>query len=345
MAAEQEVAERERLRKEREAKAAEEERLRAKKRTEWWKKNTKWIITGSVLILLCFSAYIFSVNRDSVVASNKNEISIFRFRESTHLIIPKGVTEIEDNAFSDCPSIISVIISNSVTSIGDKAFGNCKGLTSVTIGAGVTTIGREVFKNTNLSSVVWNAKNCMDFEEKNTPFYYSEGFDDRYNVREQITSFSFGEEVEHVPAYLCYHMSNIKSIEMPNNVTTIERDAFSDCKNLTSVSLSKNIINIGWSAFSFCGLTSIEIPNSVTSIEGFAFYCCYNLASCSIANGVERIGEYAFCGCPISSIVIPKSVTTIERDAFYDCKNLNIKLPERFRGKVEIPDYESVRYY
>ena len=51
--------------------------------------------------------------------------------------------------------------------------------------------------------------------------------------------------------------------------------AFSDCTDLTSVTIPNSVTSIGAYAFSGCsGLTSITIPNSVTSIENFAFEGC-----------------------------------------------------------------------
>ena len=58
-------------------------------------------------------------------------------------------------------------------------------------------------------------------------------------------------------------------------VTSIEDNAFQDCRNLTSV----------------------DIPNSVESIGSRAFYCCSSLTSITIPNSVTCIGEYAFCSC------------------------------------------------
>jgi hypothetical protein len=59
--------------------------------------------------------------------------------------IPNSVTSIDEYAFFNCSSLMSLTIPNSVTSIGDWAFGSCSGLTSVTIPNNVTSIGNGAF--------------------------------------------------------------------------------------------------------------------------------------------------------------------------------------------------------
>ena len=69
------------------------------------------------------------------------------------------MTDIGDDAFSDCDGLTRVTIPDSVTSIGDYAFSDCNELTSVTIGKGVTSIGAEVFYYCdNLTSVTFQGK-------------------------------------------------------------------------------------------------------------------------------------------------------------------------------------------
>lgn len=61
-----------------------------------------------------------------------------------------------------------------------------------------------------------------------------------------IMSFS-GE-----PAPWSDYSSKILKVEIGDDITNIEHGAFQDCINLTSVSLSNGIINIGGYAFSGC---------------------------------------------------------------------------------------------
>ena len=234
----------------------------------------------------------------------------------TSVTIPNSVTGIGDRAFQNCTGLTSVTIGNSVTSIGENAFGWCSGLTSVTIGNSVTSIGDEAFRGCNsLTSVIWNAENFADFASNNTPFY---------DLRSQITSFTFGNEVEHIPANLCNGMSNLTSVTIPNSVTSIGGVAFYGCSGLASVTIGNSVTSIGGSAFYLCsGLTSITIPNSVTSIGNSVFYDCTGLTSVTIGNSVTSIGENAFSGCTgLTSVTIGNSVTSIGENAFGWCSGL-----------------------
>ncbi len=142
--------------------------------------------------------------------------------------------------------------------------------------------------------------------------------------------------------------SSIKTIKLPNGLTSIGDYAFAGCSGLTSMTnIPNSVLNIGEGAFVSCSglasltipesvidiadgafrdctsLTSVTIPNSVTSIGSTAFYNCSGLASVTIPNSVTSIGSSAFYGCSsLTSVTIPNSVTSIGKDAFYKVPNI-----------------------
>ena len=250
------------------------------------------------------------------IPNNVTNIDNNAFRGCTSLTsvtIPNSVMSIGDYAFYGCTGLTSITIPNRVTYIGEYTFKGCTSLTSVTIGESVSEIGKSAFEScTSLTSVVWNAIHCVNFIIPDAPFPNS------------VTSFTFGEKVEHVPAYLCYDMSVLASITIPNSVTSIGGGAFSGCSSLTSVTIPNSVTSIGNDAFYGCSsLTSVTIPNSITSIGGYTFYGCSSLTSITIPNSVTSIGIGAFDGCSsLTSVAIPSSVTSIEKRTFRGCSSL-----------------------
>ena len=116
----------------------------------------------------------------------------------------------------------------------------------------------------------------------------------------------------------------LKSVTIPDSVTSIGEDAFRLCASLKSITIPDSVTSIGANAFKYCySLTSITIPDSVTSIGANAFEDCTSLTSAAISNSVTEIGICTFVGCKsLTSVTIPGSVTSIGSNAFYGCTSL-----------------------
>ena len=157
-----------------------------------------------------------------------------------------------------------------------------------------------------------------------------------HNVVNGECVIEFDAPITKIPAQ-AFAKSKIKgSLTIPNSVTTIEREAFSNCTELKgSLTLSNSLKTIGNKAFYNCNRLngSLTIPNTVTTIGISAFEKCTGFnGSLTIPHSVTTIGESAFCNCQgfKGDLTIPSSITTIEAYTFSDCYGFN--------GKLTIPN-------
>ena len=169
-----------------------------------------------------------------------------------------------------------------------------------------------------------------------------------------LGEYSFAAKSDDGSTYdpLC---SNIRSVTIPQKVTSIGKRAFYDCKNLTTLVLGEDIKTIGNYAFECCtSLTGVTIPQSVTSIgysafEGctalnpliingptligkHAFTGCTSLTSLTLCPDIQTIGDYAFDDTSLETVTLPKNLTSIGEYAFACCSELeSITIPEKVK--------------
>ena len=145
-----------------------------------------------------------------------------------------------------------------------------------------------------------------------------------YTDRNSIKKAVIKKGVTTIGNYAFSECSNLTNISIPNSVTSIGSYAFSECGNLSSILIPNSVTSIENSAFERCSnLTSATIPDSVTFIGFRAFYLCDKLANVKISNNVTSINSsvFEFCGS-LTEIIIPSSVTSIEKCAFSGCSSL-----------------------
>jgi hypothetical protein len=254
----------------------------------------------------------------------------------TNILIPESVTNIGKSAFKVCSELASVIIPDSVACIGDDAFSSCYALRTVMIPASVVAIGENTFNHClSLADIM--------VDESNPCYKSGDGvlFDKNQTVLFKCPQGKAGGYV------------------IPTQVTQIWSEAFSQCNNLTSVSIHANVTRIGKYALDNCAnlnaisvdkmnsiYSSIDgvlfnksqsviiqyptgkvgnytIPDSVTGIADGAFSHCTGLANITFPNSLIGIGRGSFAGCQnLTNIVIPDNVTSIDDFAFSQCDHL-----------------------
>ena len=124
--------------------------------------------------------------------------------------------------------------------------------------------------------------------------------------------------------YCFYDLDNLRTVALPQNITSIGLSAFAECDNLQKVLfMPETCTNIGCCAFRNCySLGSIIISKGVKRIEAEAFSYCSSLKEVGFNKGLEFIGEYAFYNSGVTKLVFPTTLKQIEGWAFDDCYNL-----------------------
>ena len=86
-----------------------------------------------------------------------------------NVTIPNSVKYIGVNAFSGCTGLTRITIPNSVLNIATGAFASCKNITSVSLPESVAGLGSNAFSNcSSLTSIVINNKNCEIYDSTYT---------------------------------------------------------------------------------------------------------------------------------------------------------------------------------
>lgn len=139
------------------------------------------------------------------------------------------------------------------------------------------------------------------------------------------------------------------TVKAPNGkvytVTSIAFDAFYECKNLTSVTISDSIKFIDGCAFWGCsGLKKVVLPSYITTIKSNTFSGCTSLTSIKIPASVTTIENDAFGFCySLDNVFIPKTVETMYRSAFESCTINNFTIEDGERS-LNIKDNSITGY-
>ncbi|MBR1515176.1 MAG: leucine-rich repeat domain-containing protein [Paludibacteraceae bacterium] len=240
-----------------------------------------------------------------------------------------GLTYIGAWAFGALQKLKSITIPSTVEDMGFQSFYNCKNLAKIIWNAkhcsDFVSVLASPFSiyNFSLPDMKWYDANVYLYTTSSDKegyryridnpyytyreFYYSGSSSSKYYIinsdpnrniaiNNWTTQITFGDEVEHIPAYLCYKFQGeLRNLVIPDNVKTIGDYAFYENNRLVSLKLGAGLTEIGKNAFCGCSsLTELTIPDNVTTINQYAFSGCYSLTTLTFGKGIQTLGTYAF---------------------------------------------------
>ena len=240
------------------------------------------------------------------------------------------VTSIGTAAFRRCKNIEKIIIHDNITTIGNEAFGECENLTSFHVTANIKQISSGIFNSChNITSIT---------VDKNNPYFDSRD-DCNAIVKTSTNELLYGckntiipQSIYSISDYAFLGNRSIRTVFIPENVTTIKENPYKWCPNIESVIVSEG--NRSFESPNNCnalinkttqelviGCQNTIIPKGVTKIGAYAFTQA-NITTIDIPESVTSIGGWAFDGSSIQEITLPVGCTTIESCVFQSCSKL-----------------------
>ena len=249
---------------------------------------TKVAIPDSVKKIGTWSFYMCKGLKNVDIPANM-EIGDSSFRQSGLEQVTVSGGSVGNYAFHRNESLETINID--CETIGDEAFSGCDSLTNITLGSSVKTLGRAVFYTCDALERVEIPSTVTDIGEKT--FYSCPALKEAiiragtvkagtfYNCR-ALTTLIISDNATLDASFTVGNTHAKETLE----TVKIERgeignSAFSNCTNLTTVELGNDVTSIGKSAFLKCTqLPSITIGNGVTSIGISAFSGWYGADKC-----------------------------------------------------------------
>lgn len=132
--------------------------------------------------------------------------------------------------------------------------------------------------------------------------------------------------------------TSLTSVNIPDNVETIEQYAFNGARQLQEVHLPDSLTSLGRYAFAGCrSLRTVKIPTKLKEIPWYAFDGCNSLQSVELHDSITGIGDYSFRNCNLREITLPKSTTWVGGRAF--AENTNLSKVTLNEGLIDIWTY------
>lgn len=208
-------------------------------------------------------------------------------------------------AFFKNESLVTVKLPESITEVGEDIFGDCKTLRGVKLPEGVSRINKEAFYG------------CSILETINFPAKLTSVGDNAFSLCSKMELDNLPNSLLHVgQSAFCYvplkalkldrkveigagAFSNtpITEIEMATPCDSILGETFSNCPNLTKITIGVGLKYIGYNAFSNSPVKEANLPSTLRDISSNAFrgssYCPF-INDIQPENHIRYIGKVAY---------------------------------------------------
>lgn len=246
----------------------------------------RWCFESTALVSVDLSNTNVTIMKEGVFFNNTSLTSIklpnklenfwnYAFKNCTSLNnieMPSTVKGIYTSVFEGCTSLSNVTFNDSYTTLGDHVFKNCP-LAAVTFPNSLKSIAEYAFENTKLNTV--DLSNTQITSLPNGCFFKCENLSDvklpkdltdignNAFISSAIASITFPPSLQKIGDY-AFQKAKLENVVIPTNCNTIERRAFSENANLTTVVVNGVTCYLAVDAFADCGnLKDVYITSNV----------------------------------------------------------------------------------
>lgn len=245
------------------------------------------------------------------------------------IVLPEGITTIENHAFLSCYALKDINLPHSLTSLGGRMFYGCKNLKNVQLPKNdtFTTLSEDFFRDCPVENVVipntitmigHNAFRAPDATDGD----YAGGI---YSALKSVT-FEPGSKLTTIQGNVFRSQTQLASIQFPETLQSIG-NIFGGCTGLTTFNISRDLTTFGdktYNPIRLCtSLKEITIhpENQNFKVEGDGLYS---------KDGTVLWGHMH--GSESAEFVIPHSVKEIVGQVFWGSRNVKTL---KYEGTVE----------
>ena len=230
-----------------------------------------------------------------------------------------------------------------------RCFSNLKNLKKITLPRSIKTIGESAFSCTNLEKINLEyvkhikelAFNLTKLESVNLRNLEKMGSKAFMNCQNLTKVYMGNNKLEKIPDEAFFVDRNLSDIKLSKNTKIIGREAFKDCKSLSSFNFD-NVTEIKALAFEESGLFEINLPkikkmekevflgcnklrkvvfsDDLTYLSTGLLKYCVNLENFTIPKNVTNMGYKCLAGVDLKELVLPESVNYVGGLAFASSK-------------------------
>ena len=291
-----------------------------------------------------------------------------QYKNLGSIVLTKNIKKIGERAFAYCSNLKEIIIPDDcvITEICEDAFLECNSLITFNFTKNLIEIGNDAFS-------------LCGFKEVNLPDSIINIDSGAFSGCVNLKKIKMPKNLTKISKNLFLGDTSLSSIEIPQNVTYYGEECFMGCTSLRDFTLRNNVKFVGKDAFAFCpdirlncyynqywdgiyatkGFSSsqvycINVDNLMTEIPDYKFENFKSLRKVTFYKAgtsvIKNIGVGAFRGCTsLFETEPPRSCNTIQDWAYAESGIVNLKFPvnlKRIAANVcfDCKDLETVSF-